>query len=231
MTTLSPSMMQAIIEAALMVAHHPLTIAALQNLFPEDERPSTSEVRAYLSAIKTRHDESGIVLKEVASGFRLQAKAELSPWLAKVWAERPPRYSRAFLETLAIIAYKQPITRAEIETIRGVTVSSNIIKTLMERDWIRIIGYREMPGKPALYGTTKNFLDHFDLKSLAELPALSEFKDFQAQEEKVQIQLALQNSQLGPEDSEVIPEEKDAVIIELADEILDDTDQDNVAAG
>src|SRR3990167_8997028 len=125
---------QAIIEAALMVADYPLTVSVIQNLFKEEEQPSSTEIKAILSAIRDRHIDSGIELQEVASGYRLQAKAEFSPWLSRLWEERAPRYSRAFLETLAIIAYRQPITRAEIEQIRGVTVSSNIVKTLLERE-------------------------------------------------------------------------------------------------
>jgi len=212
MSSMTPEKLHTIIEAALMVSGQPLTIAGLQNLFSEEEQPSTSEIKAILSVIREKFSKSGIELIEVASGFRLQAKAELSPWLSKLWEERTPRYSRAFLETLAIIAYKQPITRAEIEEIRGVTVSSNIIKTLQEREWIRIVGYREVPGRPALLGTTKEFLDHFSLKSLANLPILAEFKDLETQEAQLQVQLALENSQIGPDNSEAIPEEREALL-------------------
>lgn len=209
-----PEKMQAIIEAALMVAGQPLTVSGIQHLFPELEQPSTADIKAILTSIKDKYSESGIELREVASGFRFQAKAELSPWLSRLWEERAPRYSRAFLETLAIIAYKQPITRAEIEEIRGVTVSSNIIKTLMEREWIKIIGHREVPGRPAIFGTSKEFLDYFNLKSLTDLPTLAEFKDMQAQEAQLQVQLAMENSNIPPQDSEVIPEERDAIISE-----------------
>lgn len=204
--------MQSIIEAALMVAGQPVTVAALQNMFPEEDWPSAAEVKAILVAIQVRHENSGIELKEVASGYRLQARAELSPWLSKLWAERTPRYSRAFLETLAIIAYKQPITRAEIEKIRGVTVSSNIVKTLLEREWIRIIGHLDVPGKPAIFGTTKEFLDHFNLKSLVELPTLPEFKSLKDQDALLQVQLALENVKPGPENSEVIPDESESIL-------------------
>jgi segregation and condensation protein B len=206
--------MQAIIEAALMAAGQPLTVASLQNLFPLEEMPDSADIKACLTALKERYQspQNGIELHEVANGFRLQTKAEFSPWLAKLWEERPPRYSRAFLETLAIIAYKQPITRAEIEEIRGVTVSSNIMKTLQEREWIRIIGYREVPGKPAIYGTTKTFLDYFNLKSLTDLPSLAEFKNLEAQEAQLQVQLAIESAELGPENSEVIPEENTAIL-------------------
>lgn len=216
MSLMSTEKMQAIIEAALMVTAYPLTIAALQNLFPDEEKPSNTEIRAILTNIKDRFSQnSGIELHEVANGYRFQTKPELSPWLSRLLEERAPRYSRAFLETLAIIAYKQPITRAEIEDIRGVTVSSNIVKTLVEREWIRIIGYKEIPGKPAIYGTTKEFLDYFNLKSLIELPTLTELKNFAEQEAKLtQIQLALQDSQIGPENSEVIPEESQVIVSE-----------------
>lgn len=211
MATLPAAQVQAIIEAALMVAGFPLTLQDLQNLFPEGDRPSTSEIKDVLAAIQARFDYSGIELKEVASGYRLQAKADFSPWLQKLWEERPPRYSRAFLETLAIIAYKQPITRAEIEEIRGVTVSTNIMKTLQEREWIRILGFKESPGKPAIYGTTKLFLDYFNLKSLAELPSLAEFKDFVTKDAELQVQLAMENSNVSIQNSEAIDEENNVL--------------------
>jgi len=189
--TLTAEKIACILEAILMVADKPMTVAQLAKLFNEPELPSNDELRQALKTLKERYETSGIELREVASGFRFQARSEFSPWLAKLWEERPPRYSRAFLETLAIIAYKQPITRAEIEAIRGVGVSSPIIKTLMEREWVRIVGYREVPGKPALYATTKTFLDYFNLKNLDELPSLADLKDLDAQAAEVQIQLGL----------------------------------------
>lgn len=230
MSLMTAEKLQAIIEAALMVAGRPLPVPALQNLFNEDERPGTAEIHTALDGIRERHKDSGIELYQVASGYRLQAKTDLSPWLAKLWEERPARYSRAFLETLAIIAYKQPITRAEIEEIRGVTVSTNIMKTLTEREWVRLIGFRDTPGKPALYGTTKTFLDHFSLPSLTNLPTLAEFKDMQTHDAELQVQLALENSDIGPDNSEMIPEERDALMTEAADTAplevreLDETD-------
>jgi segregation and condensation protein B len=209
---MTPEKLQTIIEAALMVAGHPLSLNAIQKLFAEDECPENSEIKSALDAIRERYQDSGISLHEVASGYRFQAKTELSPWLARLWEERPPRYSRAFMETLAIIAYKQPVTRAEIEQIRGVTVSSNIVRTLVEREWVRVVGQLEVPGKPTLYGTTKSFLDNFNLKSLKELPTLAEFKDMEVQDAELQVQLAIENSDLGPGDAENIPEERDAVV-------------------
>lgn len=165
-----------IIEAALMVSERPLTLERLMILFKPLEIDGSlyEQVTQALAELRQEYTGRGIELKEVASGFRFQARAELSPWLNQLWEERSPRYSRALLETLAIIAYRQPITRGEIEALRGVSVSSPIIRTLLEREWIRIAGHREVPGRPAVYVTTPQFLDHFNLKSLAELPLLSE---------------------------------------------------------
>ncbi|HEX2200798.1 MAG TPA: SMC-Scp complex subunit ScpB [Gammaproteobacteria bacterium] len=165
-----------IIEAALMVSERPLTLERLMTLFKPLEIDGSlyEQVTQALGELRQEYTGRGIELKEVASGFRFQARAELSPWLNQLWEERSPRYSRALLETLAIIAYRQPITRGEIEALRGVSVSSPIIRTLLEREWIRIAGHREVPGRPAIYVTTPQFLDHFNLKSLAELPLLSE---------------------------------------------------------
>lgn len=219
---MTPEKMQAIIEAAIMVAGQPLTVAAMQNLFTEEERPSTSDIKAILTAIKQRYEDGGIELHEVASGFRFQTKADLSPWLSRLWEERAARYSRAFMETLALIAYRQPITRAEIEEVRGVTVSSHIMKTLTEREWVRVIGYRDVPGKPAIYGTTKGFLDYFNLKSLTDLPTLAEFKDLKAQEEQLQIQLALENSNIGPDNSEAIPEERESFVVDVTESAIEE---------
>jgi len=220
MTDMTTEKLQAILEAAIMVAGEPVSLAAMQQLFGENEEVSLADIKAALTAIQERHQQSGIELQEVASGYRFQAKKELSPWLSKLWVERAPRYSRAFLETLAIIAYKQPITRAEIEEIRGVTVSSNIMKTLQEREWIRIVGHREVPGRPAIYGTTKEFLNYFNLKSLTSLPTLAEFKNLEAQEEQLQVQLALEKSDIGPQDSEVIPDESAATLEEEPSNII-----------
>jgi segregation and condensation protein B len=193
MNNVTPELLIQICEAAIMVAGRPLTLVQLQKLFEETDMPEPHEIRTALSAIQEKYQDNGIELREVASGFQFQARNALSPWLSKLWEERAPRYSRSFLETLALIAYRQPITRAEIEEIRGVTASSHHFKTLMEREWIRVIGHRDVPGKPALYGTTKDFLDHFNLKSLDQLPTLSELKDLACQEAKLQVQLELTN--------------------------------------
>ena len=177
MKNITPEQFSQIIEAALLVAGRPLTSGQLQKLFDELDPPELEDIKAVIAALQEKYRHSGIDITEIASGFQFQAKTHLSPWLSKLWEERAPRYSRALLETLALIAYRQPITRAEVEDIRGVSANSHHFKTLLEREWIRIIGHRDIPGKPALYGTTKEFLDYFNLKNLSELPTLSELKE------------------------------------------------------
>ena len=164
-----------IVEAALLCADEPLTVELLERLFADDECDRTT-LKTVLEALEQETAERGIELKRVASGYRFQVRQELAPWMSRMWEDRPPRYSRALLETLALIAYKQPVTRGDIEQVRGVTVNSNMVRTLLERDWIRVVGYREVPGRPAMYGTTKTFLDYFNLKSLDELPTLPEIR-------------------------------------------------------
>jgi segregation and condensation protein B len=166
-----------ILEGALLAAGKPMTVAQLAELFEEHERPETTQIREALKEVAERCDDRGFELQEVSSGFRFQVRQALAPWVARLWHERPQKYSRALLETLALVAYRQPITRGEIEEIRGVAVSSNIIKTLHEREWIRVVGHRDVPGRPAMYATTKQFLDYFNLKSLDQLPALAEIRD------------------------------------------------------
>ncbi|MCD0248109.1 SMC-Scp complex subunit ScpB [Xanthomonas melonis] len=166
-----------IIEAALLASSQPLTLAQLQGLFPEEEPAPPGSVERALELLREGCAERGVELVEVASGFRFQVKADVHGWVARLWTERRTKYTRATLETLALIAYRQPITRGEIEQVRGVAVSSNIIQALEEREWIRVVGHRDVPGKPALFGTTRGFLDYFGLKRLDELPPLSELKD------------------------------------------------------
>ncbi len=167
-----------IIEGALMAAGQPISQERLLNLFHEQERPTIEELRTALAELATIYADRSIELKELASGYCFQVRTDLSPWITRLWEERAPRYSRALLETLALIAYRQPVTRAEIEDIRGVSVSSNIMKTLQEREWIRVVGYRDIPGKPALYATTRQFLDYFGLKNLEELPTLTKEESY-----------------------------------------------------
>ena len=166
-----------IVEGALLASNLPLTLAQLQGLFPEDEPAPPGSIERALELLREGCSGRGVELVEVASGFRYQITSEVHGWVSRLWTERKTRYTRATLETLALIAYRQPITRGEIEQVRGVAVSSNIIQALEEREWIRVIGHRDVPGKPALFGTTKGFLDYFGLKRLDELPPLSELRD------------------------------------------------------
>jgi len=166
-----------IVEAALMAANQPLTLAQLHGLFSLDDPAPDGSVEQALETLREQCEDRGVELVELASGFRFQVKADVHAWVARLWTERQTKYTRATLETLALIAYRQPITRGEIEQVRGVAVNSNIIKALEEREWIRVVGHRDVPGKPALFGTTKVFLDYFGLKRLDELPPLSELKD------------------------------------------------------
>ena len=165
-----------VIEAALLASGAPLPLAELLRLFDEAARPAPHTVRAALETLAGEYQGRGIELKETASGFRIQVRRELASEISRLWPERAPRYSRALLETLALIAYRQPITRAEIEAVRGVAVNPNIIRTLLERNWVRVLGHRDVPGHPELLGTTREFLDYFGLKHLEELPPLEELK-------------------------------------------------------
>lgn len=175
------------IEAALLAAGRPLTIQQLQDLFDGRSTPEKPRIRAALAALEEDYEERGLTIAEVASGFRLQLKTSMAERLGKLWEERPPRYSRALFETLALIAYRQPITRGEIEEVRGVAVSSNIVRSLMERDWVRVVGHRDVPGRPAMFGTTRKFLDYFGLKKLDDLPPLADMSDW----ESLRVQLDL----------------------------------------
>jgi segregation and condensation protein B len=166
-----------IVEGALLASSQPLTLAQLQGLFPEEEPAPPGSIERALELLREGCADRGVELVEVASGFRFQVTNEVHGFITRLWTERKTRYTRATLETLALIAYRQPITRGEIEQVRGVAVSSNIIQALEEREWIRVIGHRDVPGKPALFGTTKGFLDYFGLKRLDELPPLSELRD------------------------------------------------------
>ena len=166
-----------IIEGLLLAAGRPLTLESIAAVFKDDERPENDELLAVLARIDDECGDRGFELTKVASGYRFQVKQELAEWVGKLWEERPPRYTRALLETLALIAYRQPITRGDIEEIRGVAVSSNIIRTLLDREWIRVVGQRDVPGRPSMFATTKQFLDYFNLESLQQLPALSEIRD------------------------------------------------------
>ncbi len=175
------------IEAALLAAERPLNVDQLQNLFDGRSAPSKPDIRAAIAALVDEYGPRGVTIAEVASGFRIQVTASMAERLHKLWEERPPRYSRALFETLALIAYRQPITRGEIEEVRGVSVSPNIVRTLLERDWVRVVGHRDVPGRPEMFGTTRNFLDYFGLKKLDDLPPLADLSDW----ESLRVQLNL----------------------------------------
>lgn len=215
-----------IVEAALLASTQPMTLQQLGELFNEADEVSREQVARALEALAEDCAGRGIELKEVASGFRYQVRQDVHPWVSRMWTEKPSRYSRALLETLALIAYRQPITRPEIEQIRGVVVSSNIIKTLEEREWIRVVGHRDVPGKPALFGTTRAFLDYFNLKSLDELPPLSEIRDLEDP------QLRLDQEPLPPrviKDLPIDPDEEGTEAVE--DDTAVTANDDAVAVG
>ena len=209
--------LQNILEGALLASAKPLTVTQLAELFDEDseERPANDVIRAALEDIQHDCEGRGFELKEVNSGFRFQVVQTVAPWVGRLWEEKPQKYSRALLETLALIAYRQPITRGDIEEIRGVTVSTNIMRTLLEREWIRVVGHRDVPGKPAIYATTKSFLDYFNLSSLDELPTLSEIKDL----DKVNEELDLDDEIVESRTLE-IPTDEDAESVDADSESL-----------
>lgn len=214
-----------ILEAVLLAADRTLTVIHLEALFElDEERPTRDEIRQALHEMADDYASRGYELKRVASGFRLQVKQEYATWVSRLWEEKPARYTRALLETMALIAYRQPITRGEIEEVRGVSVSSNIVKTLLERDWIKVLGHKDVPGKPSLYGTTKEFLDYFNLNSLDQLPTLAEIKEL----DSIHPELALdedsaENASDHPDDSH---EGKNA---EPADDNSNGNDEPSVA--
>jgi segregation and condensation protein B len=179
--------MMNVVEAVLLAAGRPVTVEQILELFEEHERPAAEDISAALAALAERFEGTGIELREVASGWRVQVRTQYADVVSRLWQERPSRYSRALLETLALIAYRQPITRGEIEDIRGVTIASTIMRTLHERNWIRVVGHREVPGRPELLGTTRDFLDYFGLKQLDDLPSLAELQDLEDLSEQLEL--------------------------------------------
>jgi segregation and condensation protein B len=213
-----------IIEAAILVAGQPLTVDRMLALFPEESRPTRDEIKDALRQLDAECAGRGIELKQIDNGYRFQSREKYGEWLARLYEERPARYSRALLETLAIVAYRQPVTRGEIEEIRGVAVSSEIIKTLMTREWVRQVGQRDVPGRPALYGTTRGFLEHFNLKSLAELPPLAELRDIE--QIAAELNLSLPVSEGAPGSAGADPAQADEPDV---DDDSDETGEDDVA--
>ena len=236
------SLVTRIVEAALLAASQPLTVIQLNALFPLDEPAPDGSIDAALQALQDACAERGVELVEVASGWRFQVKADVHPWVARLWTERQTRYTRATLETLALIAYRQPITRGEIEQVRGVAVNSSIIKALEEREWIRVVGHRDVPGKPELLATTRTFLDYFGLKRLDELPPLSELRDIGELEPQLPFAAAIPagaasemvSGTISPDDIDVAGEDQPEIVpdtisvetdtAESIDDIETDTD-------
>lgn len=192
-----------ILEAAIMVSDKPMDVSHLEKLFDEKERPHRDEIRAALDEITTDCRDKGFELVKVSSGYRFQTKQSLSAWVSRVWEEKPKKFSRAMLETLVLIAYRQPTTRGDIESVRGVSVSSDIIRVLDERGWIRVVGHRDVPGKPELLATTKEFLDYFNLKSLDQLPSLAEIKDFTDVDPALELLMPVDSLSSADQDSQI----------------------------
>jgi segregation and condensation protein B len=234
---MTPEKIKNIIEAILLSAEHPMSVLQVEALFQGDlDCPSRDEIRKAFHELGEDYASRGFELKEVASGYRLQVKQEFAEWVGRLWEEKPARYSRALLETIALIAYRQPITRGEIEEVRGVSVSTNIIKTLIERDWVKVLGHKDVPGKPSLYGTTREFLDYFNLKSLDELPTLAEIKDL----DKIHPELALDEDisedsaeqpegQVGDEEAAVTTAEAATAVDDDAEDVsIEDEDAEEI---
>lgn len=222
-----------IIEGALFASSEPLSIERIAALFAEEaEKPDKKDIRQALQDLIQDYAERGVELKELASGYQFQVKADLAKWIKRLWEERPPRYSRALLETLVLVAYRQPITRGEIEEVRGVTVSTNIMKTLLDREWIKVVGHRDVPGKPGLYATTKAFLDYFGLKSLEDLPPLAEVRDLDKAGEKLQEHLDAAVESVIAEENLIVTNtvQDEAVENDVVNDVVNDIVSDKLLA-
>ena len=219
--------LKCILEAVLLAAGEPLDRAALAAVFEDAERPGEAELNQALIELGEDYAERSLELCEVASGFRIQVREEVNPWVARLWEERPQRYSRAMLETLALIAYRQPITRGEIEEVRGVSVRSTIIRTLQEREWIRVVGHRDVPGKPALFGTTKVFLDYFNLSSLDDLPSLAEIRDMGSLEPELDLEPAGDEADVDDSIPDNAAQDSEEAVPEESDDWVPEDDQDD----
>ncbi|ASP40401.1 SMC-Scp complex subunit ScpB [Bacterioplanes sanyensis] len=216
-----------ILEAVLAAAGGPVSLERMQSVFEDHEVPSAADLREALAALRQQLQVRGLELVEVASGYRLQVRPEVAPWVARLWEEKPQRYSRALLETLALIAYRQPITRGDIEDVRGVVVSSSIMKTLLEREWVRVVGHRDVPGRPAMYATTRQFLDYFGLKSLDDMPSLQEIRELDDANRKLQLGDDAEVRQATPGSYDFTSSEE---VEQRGADVLADTEQDLNAA-
>jgi segregation and condensation protein B len=225
--TMETTQLKLTLEAILLAAGRPLNIDQLLVMFDLHEKPERNAIREAIAMLQEDYDGRGIRVSEVAGGYRIQVRDTMQPWVAKLWEEKPTRYSRALLETLSLIAYRQPITRGEIEDVRGVTVSSSIMKTLLEREWVHVVGHRDVPGRPAMYGTTKQFLNYFSLKSLNELPSLAELRDLAAIGKDLQLDLNDIPGIVTESANDEAETEDETVAEELSP--VDSSDDDNVA--
>jgi segregation and condensation protein B len=228
---MSDQTLSSVLEAVLLAAGRPVTVDQMLELFEEHQRPSAEEVREALAELAVRCGDRACELREVASGWRLQVRPQYADVVSRLWQERPTRYSRALLETLALIAYRQPITRGEIEGIRGVTVSSTIMRTLHERNWVRVVGHREVPGRPELLGTTREFLDYFGLRSLDDMPTLAELRDLD--DIKVQLEFPGGAEEVEAGERPALPAPLDAAgdVEPAADDLAVDEDEEGEAPG
>jgi len=219
-----------VIESILLAAGRPLSLDQLLALFEEQDKPERNDIREAVSALQADYEARGIDLVQVGSGYRIQVREGMQPWVARLWEEKPARYSRALLETLALIVYRQPVTRGEIEEVRGVSVSTTIIKTLLEREWVHVVGHREVPGRPAMYGTTKKFLDYFSLKGLNELPSLAELRDLNEIGKELELDLSdIPGLELTPANDEATEANAEADVEAGSEEVAEEGVSEDVA--
>ena len=219
-----------VIESILLAAGRPLSLDQLLALFEEQDKPERNDIREAVSALQADYEARGIDLVQVGSGYRIQVREGMQPWVARLWEEKPARYSRALLETLALIVYRQPVTRGEIEEVRGVSVSTTIIKTLLEREWVHVVGHREVPGRPAMYGTTKKFLDYFSLKGLNELPSLAELRDLNEIGKELELDLSdIPGLELTPANDEATEANAGADVEAGGEEVAEEGVSEDVA--
>jgi segregation and condensation protein B len=218
---MSESSIKTIVEAVLMAAGKPLNLDQLDAVFGDGEKPERDQLRQAIADLQEDYAERGVELVQVGSGYRIQVGQDMEPWVSRLTEEKPARYSRALLETLALVAYRQPITRGEIEDIRGVSVSTSIMKTLQEREWVRIVGHRDVPGRPAMYGTTREFLDYFNLKGLDDLPTLMELRDIDTINAELELTLpgegppSTQAEMTDDDTAEASPETDSVVVVQV----------------
>jgi segregation and condensation protein B len=221
-TSMSDAYLKNVVEAALLAAARPVSVAELLQIFDEQSRPSPKEMRVVLEQLAADYEGRGVAIKETATGFRFQVRTEFAPEVSRLWPDRPRKYSRALLETLALIAYRQPITRAEIENVRGVAVNPEIVKTLMERNWVRVVGHRDVPGQPELLGTTSEFLDYFSLKSIEDLPPLADIKSLTDLNLQLPLPVAGENGEVAAVDPDAGTDAGEVAVVPVLEASVED---------